>query len=62
MPKNQSLLSMRKKSVEPTVNDLTKDQRKLYNRFLSIGASKQTSMIEAMGTNDPLNHKIFKLR
>jgi hypothetical protein len=60
MPKNQSLLSMGKKS--PTVNDLTIDQRKLYNRFLSIGASKQTSMIEAMGTNDPLNHKIFKLR
>ena len=52
---------MRKKSVEPTVNDLTKDQRKLYNRFLSIGASKRTSMIEAMGTNDPLNHKIFDL-
>tara|TARA_R110000851_G_scaffold164817_3_gene309192 strand:- start:608 stop:784 length:177 start_codon:yes stop_codon:yes gene_type:complete len=56
----KTLLSMGKKS--PTVNDLTKDQRKLYNRFLSIGASKQTSMIEAMGTNDPLNHKIFKLR
>ena len=57
----KTLLTMRKKRIDPTVRDLTKDQRKLYNRFLSIGASKRTSMIEAMGTNDPLNHKIFDL-
>jgi hypothetical protein len=57
----KTLLTMRKKSIGPTVRDLTKDQRKLYNRFLSIGASKRTAMIEAMGTNDPLDHKIFDL-
>jgi len=57
----KTLLTMRKKRIDPTVKDLTKDQRKLYNRFLSIGASKRTSMIEAMGTNDPLAHKIFDL-
>ena len=46
---------------DPTVKDLTADQKKLYNMFLRIGASKRTAMIEAIGTKDPLNHKIFDL-
>ena len=58
---NTLMMSGGQARKNPTMKDLTADQKKLYNAFIRIGASKQSAMIEAMGSKDPLKHKIFDL-